>query len=124
MKKLLSAILVTILLVCSVLALASCGEIKLDGKYVDAFGDVAIEFNGNEFTVYETENKNISVSGTFKLAYDEDGEADQIKFTLDDVNDADIEKFVFLKKTVCEFDYDKENGKIYVEIDEAEFVKQ
>ena len=39
MKKLLSAILITTMLLCSVFALASCGELELDGKYVDAFGD-------------------------------------------------------------------------------------
>ena len=124
MKKFFSLILTCVLLACSVIALASCSETELDGKYIDSFGDIAIEFNGDKFTVYETANNDVSVSGTYKLAYDDDAEADKIKFTLDDINDKDIERFAFLKKTVCEFDYDKELGKTFIEIDDVDFKKQ
>ena len=124
MKKILYFILTCALLVGSVTALASCGEAKLDGKYIDGFGDIAIEFDGDKFTVYETANNDISVSGTYKLAYDDDGEVDKIKFTLDDANDKDRDRFAFLKKTICEFDYDRENGKTFIEIDDVDFKKQ
>lgn len=124
MKKLFSLILTCVLLACSVIALASCAETELDGKYIDSFGDIAIEFSGDKFTVYETASNDVSVSGTYKLAYDDDGEVDKIKFTLDDENDADIDKFSFLKKSICEFDYDRENGKTFIEIDDVDFKKQ
>ncbi len=66
MKKILSAVLVCVMILSSVLVLSSCGS-TLSGTYEDESGLVAFTFSGKNV---EVEMFGVSIDGTYKISGD------------------------------------------------------
>ncbi len=128
MKKTISALLVLSILVISVFSLASCGKTDISGTYYSQFETVGIKFTSNEFKIYLVDNEEISISGTYELAYDpEDNEPEAIKFSFSgEVNTAlgVALGFAFDSGKALDFDYDKDGKVTKIEIADMDFYKQ
>ena len=75
MKKTISAILVCVLLVCSVFALASCGK-KLSGTYENEILGLSYEFSGSNVTITKKNVivKDVVIEGTYEIGENDDGD--------------------------------------------------
>lgn len=86
MKKIISAVLVCVLLMCCVFALASCG--KLSGTYKDAANITTFEFSGSKVTlrIDNIIGEDTVLEGKYEITEDEEGKQ-TITFTFDSEDD-------------------------------------
>ena len=114
MKKIVSAFLVCVLLIGSMLALVSCGGIS--GTYHDLAGKTALKFSGSKFTAYLVADEETAVTGTYEIVENDEGEAEKIKFTVDDGDDENVSLFEFLGQGEIALDIYEKDGKEYIKL--------
>ena len=111
MKKTVSAILVCVLLVCSLLTLASCGK-SLNGKYTADLGVTEITYEFGMFgKVTKTENGILSDPVTTEGEYKINDEGTKITFTFGD------------EANTYELSTGTEDGVDYIKIDGWKYTK-
>lgn len=112
MKKIISAVLVCVLLACTLFALASCGK-TLSGEYQDALKLTTLKFSGSNvtITVDNVIGDDTVLEGKYAITEDEENEGKYIiTFTFDDEEDADD------WDTPMSFSEGEEDGKKYIKL--------
>ena len=121
MKKILSAVVVSILVVSCLLALASCGGKTLSGLYVADAGiaSTSYEFSGKNVEItYEFFGFEKHIEGTYEIATDENGQS-SITFTIES-DEEGAEDY----KGEHTFVEGVEGDVEYIKIDGVKFIKE
>jgi len=119
MKRIISILLVSVLLVGCAFSLASCGK-KLNGKYkADVLvGSTTYEFKGSKvFVTFEFLGQEKTVEGKYKIAENDDGEL-EITITFPE-EEKDAEKY----SGTFSFAEGKEGDTKYIKIGGIKLVK-